>query len=159
MTAFHEQQGALTARILAHVDLAGMTPAARVDLMTALSELATLAPPTASPGLLMPNMLVRHPACAPSTPGSCAAGFLEEGLSHCCATNPGHDGQHQCQCGHTWDEVRAQHTDGACGHTRQVEDADHECVCRLDVHNTIPCPDLIDRPLHACVDCGASWPE
>lgn len=157
MTSYHEQLGALTARIIANVDLAGMTPAARVDLMTAISELAALAPAAAAPGIVQPATLVRHPGCVPESHGVCAAGFLEEGLSHCCCGDPGHDGRHQCRCGHAWDEIRAQHVDGACGLTRQVDGDDHECVCRLTVHNTVPCPDLIERPLHACVHCGGSW--
>lgn len=157
MTSFHEQQGALTARILAHVDLAGMSVADRVDLMTALSELAALAPQSGAPGMVMPAMAVRHPACVPPKNGVCAAATIEEGLSHCCTGDPGHDGQHQCSCGHAWDEVRAQHVDGACGLPRQLADADHECVCRLAVHNLVPDADMIDRPLHACVHCGGSW--
>lgn len=157
MTAYHERQGELTARILARVDLAGMSIADRVDLMTALSELSALAPPSAPAGMVMPSMAVRHPACVPPKHGVCAASAIEEGLSHCCAADQDHDGQHGCSCGHTWNEVRAQHADGACGLARQMEDAGHKCVCRLAVHNLIAGPDMVDRPLHACVHCGGSW--
>lgn len=164
MTPYHERQGALTARILGHVDLAAMDAAARIDLMTALSELAALAP--AAPGLspldvLMPSMAVRHPACTPTTPGGCAAGYIEEGLAHCCVEAVGHPDEvrHRCSCGGTWDEVRQQHVDGACGATHDRADSDHVCACRLAVHNTIAGPDLIDRQLHACVTCSESWTD
>jgi hypothetical protein len=160
VTGYHEQQGALTARILAHVDLAGMPIADRVDLMTAISELAGLEPPGVAPGITMPATAVRHPACVPDRIGVCAAACLDEGLSHCCNNpDPRHDGDHQCRCRHAWAEVRAQQETGACGLHHQTEGTDHECVCRLAVHNLVGGPDLIERPLHACVECDASWTE
>jgi hypothetical protein len=157
VTGYHEQVGELTARIIGNMDLASMAPAARVDLMTALSELATLAPPALGPGVVMPSTAVRHPGCVPDRPGACSAGFLEQGLSHACNSDPGHDSQHQCRCGHAWDEVHAQQAAGACGLSHQETGADHTCVCHLAVHNLSQCPDLIERPLHACAQCGWSW--
>jgi hypothetical protein len=160
VAGYHEQVGELTARILAHVDLAGMSMAERVDLMTALSELAACTPPTAArQDAIAPSMAVRHPACTPPAPGGCAAGYVEKGLAHCCIEPPNHldSTLHRCACGGTWDEVRAQHVDGACGLVHQKAGADHGCVCRLAVHNLIAGPDMIDRPLHACADCSESW--
>lgn len=157
--SYHEELGELTARIIGHVDLAGMSMAERVDLMTALSELAALPSPMAAGSastMPMPSMAVRHPACTPLTPGGCAAGYIERGLAHCCISKPHHDGVHRCTCDATWDEVGQVHVDDACGESRQT-DAEHLCVCHLAVHNTIAGPDMLDRPMHACAECGASW--
>lgn len=164
MAGYHERVGELTARVLAHADLSGKSQAERVDLMTALSELAALAPSTQgmSPlDVFMPSMAVRHPACAPTAPGGCAAGYIEEGLAHCCVEAVDHPDEvlHRCSCGGTWDEVRQQHVAGACGASYDHTERDHVCVCRLAVHNTVPGPDLIDRPLHACADCSESWTD
>lgn len=157
-SSYTEQVGQLMARILANVDLTSMSSDARVDLMTAIQELATLNPPDAQPGVTMPSTAVRAPDCVPDGIGVCAAAFLEEGLSHCCNNPaPGHGGDHQCRCGHSWGEVAAVQVAGACGVAHQAEGTDHVCECRLEVHNTVPCPDLIERPLHACVHCGGSW--
>lgn len=157
--SYHEELGELTARILGHIDLAGMSQADRAGLLGALSELGALVSPAAAgsaPNVLTPSVVVRHPACTPAEPGGCSAGYIEQGLAHACIVEPRHSGQHRCTCGATWDEVGQVHVDGACGESRQTE-VDHRCVCHLGVHNRSAGADMIERDLHACAECGGSW--
>lgn len=106
--------------------------------------------PPGGPAVMAP---VRPPGCVPESPGACGAGYIEESVSHCCGGAPRHEGVHHCRCGREWEEVGARHVDGACGVVQQLDDVDHECMCRLGAHS------LMDgvETVHSCVHCGGPW--
>lgn len=153
----------LTSRVMRYVDLRGLSEAEQADLHDALTRLAlhgTEQDPVltlASAGeVVRDNPTTEPQRCEASAPGDCGARLMDvAGVTHVCASDT-HDTTHACACGTEWDEVVTAQLPESCGVNRDIG-AGHHCVCHLESHNTVPGPDLVEVPLHACATCGQPW--